>query len=248
MSPAPPRWSRYATALAALLAATLAVPAAGPALAADPETRAPRIAADIPAADYQQVQLALGSAELGEAMSLAVLPDRSVLHTARDGTVRLTDAAGSTKTAGKLDVYTHDEEGLQGIAVDPDFTANRFVYLYYSPLLNTPPGDAPTTGSAADFEAWKGHLNLSRFVLKTDGTLDLGSEKVVLEVESDRGQCCHVGGDIDFDAAGNLYLTTGDDTNPFESAGYAPIDERIDRNPQFDAQRSSGNTNDLRGK
>ncbi|MFB7398606.1 PQQ-dependent sugar dehydrogenase [Streptomyces rubiginosohelvolus] len=248
MSPAPPRWSRYATALAALLAATLAVPTAGPALAADPETRAPRIAADIPAADYQQVQLALGAAELGEAMSLAVLPDRSVLHTARDGTVRLTDAAGSTKTAGKLDVYTHDEEGLQGIAVDPDFTANRFVYLYYSPLLNTPPGDAPTTGSAADFAAWKGHLNLSRFVLKADGALDLGSEKVVLEVESDRGQCCHVGGDIDFDAAGNLYLTTGDDTNPFESAGYAPIDERADRNPQFDAQRSSGNTNDLRGK
>ncbi|MFF3968815.1 PQQ-dependent sugar dehydrogenase [Streptomyces rubiginosohelvolus] len=248
MSPAPPRWSGYATALAALLAATLAVPAAGPALAADPEARAPRIAADIPAADYQQVQLALGAAELGEAMSLAVLPDRSVLHTARDGTVRLTDAAGSTKTAGKLDVYTHDEEGLQGIAVDPDFTANRFVYLYYSPLLNTPPGDAPTTGSAADFEAWKGHLNLSRFVLKADGTLDLGSEKVVLEVESDRGQCCHVGGDIDFDAAGNLYLTTGDDTNPFESAGYAPIDERTDRNPQFDAQRSSGNTDDLRGK
>ncbi|MFI7323740.1 PQQ-dependent sugar dehydrogenase [Streptomyces rubiginosohelvolus] len=244
MSPAPTRWSRYATALAA----TLAVPVAGPALAADPETRAPRIAADIPAADYQQVQLALGAAELGEAMSLAVLPDRSVLHTARDGTVRLTDPAGSTKTAGKLDVYTHDEEGLQGIAVDPDFTVNRFVYLYYSPLLNTPPGDAPTTGSAADFEAWKGHLNLSRFVLKADGTLDLGSEKVVLEVESDRGQCCHVGGDIDFDAAGNLYLTTGDDTNPFESAGYAPIDERTDRNPQFDAQRSSGNTNDLRGK
>ncbi|MGW4802091.1 PKD domain-containing protein, partial [Nonomuraea sp. NPDC004297] len=51
-----------------------------------------------------------------------------------------------------------------------------------------------------------------------------------------------------FDAAGNLYLTTGDDTNPFESGGYSPIDERTDRNPQFDAQRSSGNTNDLRGK
>ncbi|WP_426497324.1 PQQ-dependent sugar dehydrogenase [Streptomyces sp. D54] len=248
MSPAPPRWSRYATALAALLAATLAVPAGGPALAADPEARAPRVAADIPAADYQQVQLALGAAELGEAMSLAVLPDRSVLHTARDGTVRLTDAAGATKTAGKLAVYTHDEEGLQGIAVDPGFSTNRFVYLYYSPVLNTPPGDAPTTGSATDFEAWKGHLNLSRFVLKADGTLDTASEKVVLEVASDRGQCCHVGGDIDFDAAGNLYLTTGDDTNPFESAGYAPIDERTNRNPQFDAQRSSGNTNDLRGK
>ncbi|WP_443049333.1 carbohydrate-binding protein [Streptomyces sp. NBC_00178] len=221
----------------------------GPAASAHPgHPEHEAAAAAIPAGDYQQVQLALGAAELGEAMSLAVLPDRAVVHTARDGTVRYTDAAGNTKTAGKLDVYTHDEEGLQGIAADPGFSSNRYLYLYYSPKLSTPGGDAPVTGSAATFEAWKGHLNLSRFTLKADGTLDLASEKVVLEVPNDRGQCCHVGGDIDFDAAGNLYLTTGDDTNPFESSGYSPIDERTDRNPQFDAQRSSGNTNDLRGK
>ncbi|MET7617812.1 PQQ-dependent sugar dehydrogenase [Streptomyces sp. NPDC005408] len=202
----------------------------------------------IPPSDFQQVQLALGPAEMGEVMSLAVLPDRAVLHTARDGTVRHTDAAGNTKVAGKLDVYTHDEEGLQGVAADPGFATNRYVYLYYSPKLNTPAGDAPGSGSAADFEPWKGHLNLSRFTLRADGTLDTAGEKVVLEVPNDRGQCCHVGGDIDFDAAGNLFLTTGDDTNPFESGGYAPLDERADRNPQFDAQRSSANTNDLRGK
>ena len=60
--------------------------------------------------------------------------------------------------------------------------------------------------------------------------------------------CCHVGGDIDFDAQGNLYLVTGDDSNPFSSDGFAPIDERADRNPAFDAQRTAANTNDLRGK
>ncbi|WSZ04454.1 carbohydrate-binding protein [Streptomyces sp. NBC_00872] len=238
-------WSRWLTALALIVGGgAVAVPAAG----APAAVAAPAAPAVIPPGDYQQVQLALGAAELGEAMSLAVLPDRAVVHTARDGTVRFTDAAGNTKTAGKLDVYTHDEEGLQGIAADPGFASNRYLYLYYSPKLSTPGGDAPVTGSAASFEPWKGHLNLSRFTLKTDGTLDMASEKVVLEVPNDRGQCCHVGGDIDFDAAGNLYLTTGDDTNPFESSGYAPIDERTDRNPQFDAQRSSGNTNDLRGK
>ena len=70
----------------------------------------------------------------------------------------------------------------------------------------------------------------------------------MLEVGTDRGLCCHVGGDIDFDAAGNLYLSTGDDTNPFDSAGYAPLDERTNRNPAYDAQRSAANTNDLRGK
>ena len=64
----------------------------------------------------------------------------------------------------------------------------------------------------------------------------------------DRGICCHVGGKIDFDGEGNLYLSTGDDTNPFESEGYSPIDERSNRNPAFDAQRTSANTNDLRGK
>jgi glucose/arabinose dehydrogenase/PKD repeat protein len=205
-------------------------------------------AAAIPPADYQQVQLATGTAELGEAMSLTVLPNRSILHTARDGTLRYTDAAGNTKVAAKLDVYTHDEEGLQGVAADPGFATNRYVYLYYSPKLSTPAGDAPVSGTAATWDQWKGHLNLSRFTLKADNTLDLASEKVVMEVGNDRGQCCHVGGDLDFDAAGNLYLTTGDDTNPFESSGYSPIDERTDRNPQFDAQRSAGNTNDLRGK
>jgi glucose/arabinose dehydrogenase/PKD repeat protein len=202
----------------------------------------------IPPGDYQQVSLASGANELGEAMSLAVMPNRSVIHTARDGAVRITDVNGTTSLAGRLNVYTHDEEGLQGVAVDPNFASNRYVYLYFSPRLSTPDGDAPTDGTQADWDRWKGELHLSRFVLKTDNTLDLASEKIVLRVPNDRGQCCHVGGDLDFDAAGNLYLTTGDDSNPFQSDSYTPIDERTGRNPQFDAQRTSGNTNDLRGK
>ena len=208
----------------------------------------PAQAAPAAAEEFQQVTLAKGVAETGEPMTLAVLPDRSVLHTSRDGTLRLTDAAGTTKVAGRLDVYSHDEEGLQGVGVDPGFTANRFVYLYYAPKLTTPAGDAPATGSAADFAPFDGVNRLSRFVLKADGTLDLASEKKVLDVPASRGLCCHVGGDIDFDAQGNLYLSTGDDSNPFASDGYTPIDERADRNPAYDAQRSAGNTNDLRGK
>ena len=50
-----------------------------------------------------------------------------------------------------------------------------------------------------------------------------------------------------FDRDGNLYLATGDNTNPFDSDGYAPIDERAGRSA-WDAQRTSANTNDLRGK
>ncbi|MEU9889232.1 carbohydrate-binding protein [Sphaerisporangium sp. NPDC051011] len=206
----------------------------------------PAAAVPVNPAAFQQVTLAKGVAEVGEPMSLAVLPDRSVLHTARDGTVRRTDADGTTSVVGTLPVYTHDEEGLQGVGVDPGFATNRRIYLYYAPPLSTPAGDAPANGT--NWTAWQGVNRLSRFTLTADWKLQAGSEVKVLDVPADRGMCCHVGGDIDFDAAGNLYLSTGDDTNPFSSDGYSPIDERADRNPVFDAQRTSANTNDLRGK
>ncbi|MGV9319187.1 PQQ-dependent sugar dehydrogenase [Streptomyces sp. NPDC003660] len=240
----PSRRPRVRTALALACGALLI--GATPALTAPGASAADRSGAAVD--NFQQVTLARGETEVGEPMSLAVLPDRSVLHTSRSGELRLTDAAGTTRTAGKLAVYSHDEEGLQGVGVDPHFTDNRFVYLYYAPPLDTPPGDAPETGTAADFAPFDGVNRLSRFVLKTDGTLDTGSEKKILEVPTSRGICCHVGGDIDFDQDGNLYLSTGDDSNPFQSDGFTPIDERTDRNPAFDAQRSAGNTNDLRGK
>ncbi|MEU0032306.1 PQQ-dependent sugar dehydrogenase [Streptomyces sp. NPDC006335] len=239
-------WRRAAALLTGFLLAgaslTLAAPQAGAAVAG--EGAAGAAAAE----DFQQVTLAKGEPEVGEPMSLAVLPDRSVLHTSRDGELRITDAAGTTRLAGKLDVYSHDEEGLQGVGVDPQFSANRFIYLYYAPPLNTPAGDAPETGTAADFAPFDGVNRLSRFVLKTDGTLDTASEKKIIDIPATRGICCHVGGDIDFDASGNLYLSTGDDSNPFQSDGFTPIDERANRNPAFDAQRTAGNTNDLRGK
>src|SRR5688572_33377847 len=88
---------------------------------------------DINPADFQQVTLAKGVAEVGEPMTIAVLPDRSVLHTARNGTLRRTDAAGTTTVLGSVPVYTHDEEGLQGVGVDPNFASNRHIYLYYAP-------------------------------------------------------------------------------------------------------------------
>jgi cytochrome c len=195
----------------------------------------------------------------GEPIALAVLPDNRVLHTSRKGEVRINDPkSGRNILAASIPVYQHDEEGVQGIAIDPNFASNKWVYVYYSPVLATTPaddpetptvneGDAPFEGTAEDFAPFKGVMRLSRFKL-TGNTLSLGSEQKVLDVPTDRGICCHVGGKIDFDAAGNLYLSTGDDTNPFDSGGYTPIDERADRNPAFDAQRTAGNTNDLRGK
>jgi len=202
----------------------------------------------------------------GEPMSLAVLPDGRVLHSARTGEIRLHDPRTGTNNivtdmkASPQGLYQHDEEGVQGIALDPNFNENKWVYVYYSPKLNTPSdvvgtgineGDAPETLRNAEDRArlaqFNGYALLSRF--KWAGNkLDFTTEQEILRVNMSRGICCHVGGQIDFDNAGNLYLSTGDDTNPFQSAGYTPIDDRADRNPAFDARRTSGNTNDLRGK
>jgi glucose/arabinose dehydrogenase len=194
----------------------------------------------------------------GEPMSLAVLPDRRVLHTARTGEVRLHNPrTGLNTLAAEVPIYQHDEEGLQGIAIDPDFNENRWVYLYYSPPLDTPvddprtpernEGDAPFEGTDADFAPFRGVIRLSRFKFAR-GEIDLTTEQQIIDVPQDRGICCHVGGQIEFDGEGNLFLSTGDDTNPFFSDGYAPLDDRPGRNPAFDARRSAGNTNDLRGK
>jgi hypothetical protein len=157
-------------------------------------------------------------------------------------------------------LYQHDEEGVQGIAIDPAFEDNRWVYVYYSPKLDTPSdvlgtgineGDAPEN-LTTDFDRqrlaqFNGYSLLSRFQFR-DNRLDFTTEQEILRVQMSRGICCHVGGQIDFDGLGNLYLSTGDDSNPFQSAGYAPLDDRPTRNPAFDSRRTAGNTNDLRGK
>ncbi|MCP3424288.1 ThuA domain-containing protein [Nocardioides pinisoli] len=198
-------------------------------------------------ASFEQVTLAKGVDKVGEPMSISVLPDGRVLHNARDGRIFLTDLEGNTTLLYDVPIYSHDEDGLQSLTVSPTFEEDGWVYLYYAPPLDTPAGDAPNEGTAEQFEAWKGHNVLTRMKM-VDDDLDPATEQVLLEVEADRGICCHAGGAIDFDADGNLYLSTGDDSNPFASDGYAPLDERPTRNPAYDAQRSSANTNDLRGK
>src|SRR5687768_8455522 len=162
---------------AALSAALLTVATA---VAVSAVTAPPAAAHVVNPADFQQVELAKGVAEMGEPMSMAVLPDRSVLHTSRNGTLRRTTAAGATSVIANIPVYTHDEEGLQGIAADPGFATNRHIYLYYSPPLSTPAGDAPSSGT--NFSQWNGVNRLSRFTLNADFTLNTASQVTVLDV------------------------------------------------------------------
>src|SRR5687768_12031446 len=88
-----------------------------------------------PESDFAVVTLAKGADKTGEPIAMAVLPDRRVLHTSRDGRVWLTTPNATTSLAASIPVYSHDEDGLQGIAIDPEFATNRWVYLYYAPPL-----------------------------------------------------------------------------------------------------------------
>jgi cytochrome c len=171
---------------------------------------------------------------LEEPVELAVLPDERVLFIERRGRIKLySPKTKSVAQIGFIPVslkYNNGdqaEDGLLGLAADPNFATNGFVYMYYSPAGATPKNV------------------LSRFTMRGD-SIDMKSEKVMLEIPTQREQCCHTGGSIAFDARGNLYMSTGDNSNPFAN-GYAPIDERPGRMP-WDAQKSSANTNDLRGK
>ncbi len=167
--------------------------------------------------------------DLSEPMELAVTRNHRVFFVERKGSVKLYNPATDTVTTiGKLDVFSGNNDGLLGIALDPDFYKNQHLYLYYSPA-----------GGVAE-------QRLSRFTLQ-DNRLDLRSEKILLKIPTQRQTCCHSAGSVEFGPDGLLYLATGDNTNPWESEGYSPQDERPGRTG-YDAQQTAANTDDLRGK
>lgn len=165
---------------------------------------------------------------LNEPMELDELPGRGILFVERRGALKLYDfATQATRQIAQKSLFYGNEDGLLGVAVDPDYENNNWIYLFYSA-----PGDEPVQ-------------HVSRFDLIGD-SLHVDSEKLLLSIPVIR-KCCHSGGSLEFGPDGNLFIGLGDNTNPFESSGYAPIDEREGR-ALWDAQKSAGNTNDLRGK
>lgn len=172
--------------------------------------------------------------KLDEPTELVVLEDHRVLFTERKGKVKLFNPKkpNTYKVVANLPVYIKQEYGLMGINVDPDFKNNKWVYLYYSPV-----------SSEADTSQ-----RLVRMKYDTErDTLLPSTEQVLLRVPVKRTDCCHTGGSIAWDKQGNLYLSTGDDINPFGNDGYGALDGRPGR-ANWDGRSTSSNTNDLRGK
>ncbi len=172
-------------------------------------------------------------------MQVEVLADGRLLYAERMGNVKLwTPDTKTSSVIWQRDVEARPnsstpatggawEAGLLGLAVDPAFERNHWVYLYYSPRA--------------------GHeFRVSRLTLS--GTpAGLTEEKTLLTIPVDLEVCCHYAGGLGFDAKGNLLIATGDNTIGFESDAFAPTDFQEGRK-FFDSARSAGNANDLRGK
>ena len=169
---------------------------------------------------------------LNEPTELAAMPNGKIIFVERKGDVKVYNpATNKVKLAAKFDkLYTKFEYGLMGVGLDPNFAQNNYIYMYYTP----------------DDEEFNNHL--ARFVYDQQrDTIMLADEVTMLKVGVKKVECCHTGGSIDWDKSGNLFLSTGDDTNPFASDGYSPHDFQKGREG-WDGFRAPASTNDLRGK
>ncbi|HTD68568.1 MAG TPA: PQQ-dependent sugar dehydrogenase [Candidatus Limnocylindria bacterium] len=169
-------------------------------------------------------------------MELAVAADGQVFYAERAGVIKMWKP--DTKTAvtiAQIKVFDGLEDGMIGITLDPKFLQNHWVYLNHSLPEMTKDANGKKTGI----------IRVSRYTLVGD-KLDLTTEKALIDIPTQREECCHVGGSLGFDKDGNLYIAIGDNTNPFDSDGYSPHDGRPGRSP-WDSQKSSANMNNLRG-
>lgn len=117
------------------------------------------------------------------------LPNGTMIFTERVGKVNLLENNGTVVTVGNINVTegVGIEPGLLGIAVDPNFNQNHYIYLYYTYGVYT--------------------NRISRFVLNEN----LTDEKVLLD--NIPGGAFHNGGRLKFGPDGKLYATTGDTEN-----------------------------------
>jgi glucose/arabinose dehydrogenase len=124
---------------------------------------------------------------------MAFAPDGRIFVAEQGGILRVIKNGTQLATPFiTLTVNSLGERGLLGIAFDPEFTTNNYIYLYYT-----------TTGL---------HNRISRFTANGDVVL-AGSEHIILELDLLSGATNHNGGALAFGRDGKLYVAIGENAN-----------------------------------
>jgi glucose/arabinose dehydrogenase len=148
-------------------------------------------AATLPA-NFTETQLASG---LTNPTAMAFAPDGRLFVCQQGGQLRVIKNGSLLATPFvTVTVDSAGERGLLGVAFDPNFATNQFVYVYYT-------ATTPTT-----------HNRVSRFTANGDVAL-AGSELVIFDLNNLSGATNHNGGAIHFGPDGKLYLAVGENAS-----------------------------------
>jgi len=147
----------------------------------------------------------VGSTFAGSPTAMAFAPDGRIFICLQTGQLRvIKNGILLADPFVSLTVDSSGERGLLGIAFDPNFSSNQFVFVYY-----TVPG-APA------------HNRVSRFTANGDVAI-VGSETVILDLNDLANGPVHNGGPIHFGPDGKLYIGVGENNNPSNSQTVANL-------------------------
>ncbi|HYH08551.1 MAG TPA: PQQ-dependent sugar dehydrogenase [Thermoanaerobaculia bacterium] len=150
-------------------------------------------AATLPAG-FSETTIASG---LSNPTAMAMAPDGRIFVCQQGGALRvIKNNTLLTTPFVTLTVDSTGERGLLGVAFDPDFLTNRYVYLYYT-------ATSPV------------HNRISRFTANGD-VVAAGSEVILMDLEN-LSATNHNGGAIHFGKDGKLYVAVGENAVPSNS-------------------------------
>jgi glucose/arabinose dehydrogenase len=156
---------------------------------------APGSAATLPGG-FTETLVATG---LASPTAMAFAPDGRLFVAQQGGALRVIKNGALLATPFlTVTVDSAGERGLLGVAFDPAFASNQFVYVYYT-------ATTPST-----------HNRISRFTANDDVALG-GSETIILELNNLSSATNHNGGAIHFGPDGKLYVGVGENANSANS-------------------------------
>jgi glucose/arabinose dehydrogenase len=146
------------------------------------------VAAVLPA-EFTETQMVSG---LARPYQMEFAPDGRLFVTQQGGKLRvIKDGVLLSQPFLQVTVDTSGDRGLIGIAFDPNFAVDPYVYVYYT-------ATTPTI-----------HNRVSRFRANGDVAV-AGSEQILLEIDDLKTSTTHNGGAIHFGTDGKLYIVTGE--------------------------------------